>query len=125
MSPRRSPSQLVGAVLQWVKGRRGRALALSAVFVVFILGLAGMRHSEVRCPIFGGDVHEVTTLAEGSRDVEMEPETVNSGANTDQITDNILEIPNNIHKLPPPNMAPSPPLLTPRTLEDKPRTREQ
>lgn len=53
MSPRQSPSQLGGVVLQWVKGRRGRALAMSAVFVLFILGLAGMRHSDVSYTIFG------------------------------------------------------------------------
>ncbi|KAF2800158.1 hypothetical protein K505DRAFT_264383 [Melanomma pulvis-pyrius CBS 109.77] len=46
MSPRRSPAEVGGAVLQWVRSRRGRALAMSAVFILFVLGLAGMKHSE-------------------------------------------------------------------------------
>lgn len=44
---------------------------MSAVFVVFILGLAGMRHSGVRYTIFGRDANGVTILAEEDRDVDM------------------------------------------------------
>lgn len=46
MSPRQSPTELGGAAVQWLCTRRGRTLLLSAIFLTFILGLAGVRHSE-------------------------------------------------------------------------------
>ncbi|KAH6633401.1 hypothetical protein C7974DRAFT_308858 [Boeremia exigua] len=46
MSPRQSPAELGGAAVQWLCSRRGRTVLLSIVVLTFILGLAGVRHSE-------------------------------------------------------------------------------
>lgn len=46
MSPRQSPTEIGGAAVQWLCSRRGRTLLLSVIVLTFILGLAGMRHSE-------------------------------------------------------------------------------
>ncbi|KAF2465535.1 uncharacterized protein BDR25DRAFT_346072 [Lindgomyces ingoldianus] len=46
MSPRQSPAELGNAVIAWARGRRGRTLIISAVFVMVLLGLMGARHSE-------------------------------------------------------------------------------
>ncbi|KAJ8114013.1 hypothetical protein OPT61_g4002 [Boeremia exigua] len=45
-SPRQSPTELGGAAVQWLGSRRGRILLFSVVALTFILGLAGVRHSE-------------------------------------------------------------------------------
>ncbi|ORX90975.1 hypothetical protein BCR34DRAFT_581599 [Clohesyomyces aquaticus] len=46
MSPRQSPAELGNAVISWARGRRGRTLIISAVFVLALLGLMGARHTE-------------------------------------------------------------------------------
>ncbi|KAF1363272.1 hypothetical protein EJ07DRAFT_104601 [Lizonia empirigonia] len=46
VSPRQSPTEIRGAAAQWLCTRRGRTLLLSFVFLTFILGLAGTRHSK-------------------------------------------------------------------------------
>ncbi|KAF2706456.1 hypothetical protein K504DRAFT_413426 [Pleomassaria siparia CBS 279.74] len=46
MSPGPSPKELGNAVLLWIRSRRGRVLAMGAVFMLFVLGLMGMRHSD-------------------------------------------------------------------------------
>lgn len=47
MSPRQGPAQLGNAAVQWARGRRGRVLLLTAIFMVVVLGFAGARNSEV------------------------------------------------------------------------------
>jgi len=49
MSPRGAgiPTKLMNVALLYLRSRRGRVVAISAVFMVFLLGLAGMRHSNV------------------------------------------------------------------------------
>lgn len=46
MSSRQTPTEIGGAAVQWLCTRRGRTLLFSIVFLTFILGLAGVRHSE-------------------------------------------------------------------------------
>lgn len=46
MSPRQTPTEIGGAAVQWFCSRRGRTLLFTIVFLTFILGLAGIRHSE-------------------------------------------------------------------------------
>jgi len=46
-SPRNSPQNLGNALLQIVRGRRGRTLIVSAVFAVVLLGLLLQSSSEV------------------------------------------------------------------------------
>lgn len=47
MSPRQSPAELGNAAVAWARSRRGRTIAISAVFVIVTLALLGASHSEV------------------------------------------------------------------------------
>lgn len=48
MSPRQSPAEIGSAAVQWACTRRGRTLVMTVLlFVLFIVGMTGMRHHEV------------------------------------------------------------------------------
>jgi hypothetical protein len=47
MSPRQSPAEIRNAILNWARSRRGRTLGIVAVFFLVVIGLLGVRHSDV------------------------------------------------------------------------------
>ncbi|KAH7135382.1 hypothetical protein B0J11DRAFT_158200 [Dendryphion nanum] len=57
MSPRRTPTELGNAVLLFLSGRRGRAIAAGTLFVVVLLAVTGVRHTSS----ISTSYHSITT----------------------------------------------------------------
>jgi hypothetical protein len=75
MSPRQAPAEYVNAVILWVRSRRGRAIAITAVLIFVMLVLVGARNSEV-------GVADGRPYGCGGRIIRMQGTTTCSGSTT-------------------------------------------